>query len=71
MSDEEDYMSDAFLAKCIPEDIRPGLKRVSLYLSFPYLRMFNIKLDYVYDTVPESKQSINLEKCLLGTFLKI
>jgi len=27
MSDEEDYMSDAFLAKCIPEDVRPGLKR--------------------------------------------
>ena len=28
MSDEEDYMSDAFLAKCIPQDVRPGLKRV-------------------------------------------
>ena len=28
MSDEEDYMSDAFLAKCIPADVRPGLKRV-------------------------------------------
>lgn len=27
MSDEEDYMSDAFLAKCIPADVRPGLKR--------------------------------------------
>jgi len=25
--DEPDYMSDDFLAKCIPEDIRPGLKR--------------------------------------------
>ena len=29
MSDEEDYMSEAFLAKCVPEDVRPGLKRVS------------------------------------------
>jgi len=27
MSDEEDYMSEAFLAKCVPEDVRPGLKR--------------------------------------------
>ena len=26
--DEPDYMSDDFLAKCIPEDVRPGLKRV-------------------------------------------
>lgn len=25
--DEPDYMSDDFLARCIPEDIRPGLKR--------------------------------------------
>jgi len=25
--DEPDYMSDDFLAKCIPEDIRPGFKR--------------------------------------------
>lgn len=25
--DEPDYMSDDFLAKCIPEDVRPGLKR--------------------------------------------
>ena len=29
-SDEEpDYMSDDFLAQCIPQDVRPGLKRVS------------------------------------------
>ena len=28
--DEPDYMSDDFLAKCIPEDVRPGLKRVGL-----------------------------------------
>ena len=27
--DEPDYMSDEFLAKCIPTDVRPGLKRVS------------------------------------------
>ena len=26
--DEPDYMSDDFLAKCIPEDVRPGFKRV-------------------------------------------
>ena len=32
--DEEDYMSDAFLAKCIPEDVRPGLKRVSYKISY-------------------------------------
>ena len=31
MSDDEDYMSDAFLAKCVPEDVRPGLKRVSTF----------------------------------------
>ena len=24
----EDYMSDAFLAECTKEDVRPGLKRV-------------------------------------------
>ena len=29
LDDEPDYMSDDFLAKCIPEDVRPGLKRVS------------------------------------------
>ena len=28
LDDEPDYMSDDFLAKCIPEDVRPGLKRV-------------------------------------------
>ena len=29
MSDEEpDYMSDAFLAQCLPQDVKPGLKRV-------------------------------------------
>ena len=28
--DEPDYMSDDFLAKCIPEDVRPGLKRVNI-----------------------------------------
>ena len=33
MSDEEDYMSEAFLAKCVPEDVRPGLKRVSQNLE--------------------------------------
>lgn len=27
--DEEDYMSDAFLAKL--DDVRPGLKRVTFY----------------------------------------
>ena len=30
--DEPDYMSDDFLAKCIPEDVRPGLKRVSTHI---------------------------------------
>ena len=34
MSDEEDYMSDAFLAKCLPEDVRPGLKRVRIFSFF-------------------------------------
>jgi len=30
-SDEEpDYMSDDFLAKCLPQDVKPGLKRVRL-----------------------------------------
>ena len=32
MSDEEAYMSDTFLAKCLPEDVRPGLKRVGIYV---------------------------------------
>jgi hypothetical protein len=33
-SDEEpDYMSDDFLAHCIPQDVKPGLKRVSFYLK--------------------------------------
>ena len=32
MSDEEpDYMSDAFLAQCLPQDVKPGLKRVRLF----------------------------------------
>ena len=30
--DEPDYMSDDFLAKCIPEDVRPGFKRVSSFI---------------------------------------
>ena len=33
VDDEPDYMSDDFLAKCIPEDVRPGFKRVSLFVS--------------------------------------
>ena len=37
MSDEEDYMSDAFLAKCIPADVRPGLKRVRQFELFAYI----------------------------------
>ena len=28
--EEEDYMSDAFLAKCVQEDVRPGLKMVKV-----------------------------------------
>ncbi len=28
VEEEEDYMSDAVLAQCIPQDVRPGLKRV-------------------------------------------
>ena len=31
--DVPDYMSDDFLAKCIPEDVRPGLKRVIIATS--------------------------------------
>ena len=31
--EEPDYMSDDFLAQCIPQDVRPGLKRVSLQRS--------------------------------------
>ena len=27
--EEEDYMSEAFLAKCVQSDVRPGLKMVS------------------------------------------
>ena len=40
--DEEDYMSEAFLAKCVPEDVRPGLKRVSqnLYPNFCFQETF-------------------------------
>ena len=38
--DEEDYMSDAFLAKCIPEDVRPGLKRVSFKVSYDLFFIF-------------------------------
>jgi hypothetical protein len=34
MSDEEDYMSDNFLAKCVPTDVRPGLKRVKYIFFF-------------------------------------
>ena len=33
VDDEPDYMSDDFLAKCIPEDIRPGFKRVSSFVT--------------------------------------
>ena len=34
-SDEEpDYMSDDFLAQCIPQDVKPGLKRVTLQIDF-------------------------------------
>ena len=33
VDDEPDYMSDDFLAKCIPEDVRPGFKRVSSFVS--------------------------------------
>ena len=32
--EEPDYMSDDFLAQCIPQDVRPGLKRVSLLGQF-------------------------------------
>ena len=32
VDDEPDYMSDDFLAKCIPEDVRPGFKRVSSFI---------------------------------------
>ena len=40
--DEEDYMSEAFLAKCVPEDVRPGLKRVSqnLFPNFYFQETF-------------------------------
>ena len=31
--DVPDYMSDDFLAKCVPEDVRPGLKRVIIATS--------------------------------------
>ncbi len=35
MSDEEpDYMSDAFLASCLPQDVKPGLKRVKDWQPF-------------------------------------
>ena len=27
--EEEDYMSESFLAKCVQSDVRPGLKMVS------------------------------------------
>ena len=36
--DVPDYMSDDFLAKCIPEDVRPGLKRVIIATSLLLFR---------------------------------
>ena len=35
--DVPDYMSDDFLAKCVPEDVRPGLKRVIIATSLQYV----------------------------------
>ena len=29
--EEEDYMSDAFLAQCLPKDVKPGLNKVKLF----------------------------------------
>ena len=47
MSEEEDYMSDAFLATL--EDVRPGLKRVSNLemLPKPILTNYSSKTYYI------------------------
>ena len=50
MSEEEDYMSDAFLATL--EDVRPGLKRVSYQdlemLPKPILTNYSSKTYFIY-----------------------
>ena len=42
--EEEDYMSEAFLAKCVQSDVRPGLKMVS--------KVFEKLFKFIFDLFP-------------------
>ena len=70
MSEEEDYMSDAFLATL--EDVRPGLKRVS-YQEFRKQSTFcnlpfKTKVEKTRQNITRQNKSLkNVESCRLST----
>ena len=66
VDDEPDYMSDDFLAKCIPEDVRPGFKRVSSFVFEFNIHSMDHDFNYMNtDLVP--RILIKIPKCILDS----